>query len=186
MITKRYLSHMIGQVIDDDVIIVNEYNLDPTQVPRRCADSWFENSVASGLGWSLGAALGIKLAARERTVVTTLGDGSYLFNAPLSAHYVAADLAIPTLTVIFNDRAWSTIKKSTRGGHPGGFADRSGQFALCDFGHALDFAAIAAACGLSGRRVTAPAELRAALEGALADVRAGASVLVDVACERDA
>lgn len=185
-ISKAYLSWMIGQVIDDDVVIVNEYNLDPWLVPRRCSDSWFENSVASGLGWSLGAALGAKLAAPERTIVATVGDGAYYFNAPLSAHHVAAAQRLPIVIVVFNDQAWSTIKSSTRGSHPHGDAVRDDRFALCDFAVAVDFAAVAEAAGGVGIRVERPGEVEAALRRALALARSGDRlVLLDVSCERN-
>jgi acetolactate synthase-1/2/3 large subunit len=185
-ISKAHLSWVIGQVIDDDVIIVNEYDLDPWQVPRRCTGSWFENSVASGLGWSLGAALGAKLAAPERTIVATVGDGAYYFNAPLSAHQVAAVERLPIVVIVFDDQAWSTIKKSTRASHPQGDAVRKDRFALCDFAVAVDFAAVAEAAGGIGIRVTRPSELDAALRRAIELVRTGdRMVLVDVICERD-
>jgi acetolactate synthase-1/2/3 large subunit len=185
-ITKAHLSWAIGQVVDDDVIIVNEYDLDPWQVPRRCSGSWFENSVASGLGWALGAALGAKLAAPERTILATVGDGAYYFNAPLSAHQVAAVERLPIVVVVFDDQAWSTIKKSTRGSHPQGDAVRHDRFALCDFGAAVDFAKVAEAAGGIGIRVERPSELNAALRRAIELVRtADRMVLVDVVCERD-
>ncbi|MFV8756467.1 thiamine pyrophosphate-dependent enzyme [Nannocystaceae bacterium ST9] len=185
-ISKAWLSSMIGRVVDDDVVIVNEYDLDPWQVPRRCSDSWFENSVASGLGWSLGAALGAKLAAPERTIVATVGDGAYYFNAPLSAHQVAAAQRLPIVVIVFDDQAWSTIKKSTRGSHPQGDAVRHDRFALCDFAVAVDFAAVAEAAGGIGIRVERASELEAALRRAIDSVRSGdRMVLVDVICERD-
>ncbi len=121
-ITKKFLSYCLGQAIDDDTVIFNEYDLDPFLVPRRLTDSWFENSVASGLGWSLGAALGGQLASPDQTIVATLGDGSYMFNTPLSAHYVAAAYDLPILIVVFNDSAWSTIKMSVKGSHKDGHA----------------------------------------------------------------
>lgn len=185
-LTKAYLSHAIGRAIDDDVVIFNEYDLDPWQVPRRCPDSWFENSVASGLGWSLGAALGGKLAAPERTVVVTLGDGAYYFNSPLSAHQLAAAEGLPILVIVFDDQAWSTIERSTRGSHPAGHSVRTGRFPLCRFAASVDFAAVARAAGGVGHRVEHAHEVPSALADALAQVRTDARlVLLDVRCERD-
>lgn len=184
-LTKRVLSYTLGRVLEPDDVVFNEYPLDPTLVPREQPGSWFENSIASGLGWALGASLGAKLAAPARTIVTTVGDGSYLFNTPVSAHYVAAAEGLPTLTVIFDDRGWSTIRRSTRGSHPDGAAVRSGAFALCDFPHALDYAAIARACGLVGMAVHEPADLEPILRDAIGRVRGGESVVVAVRCEKD-
>jgi acetolactate synthase I/II/III large subunit len=45
--------------------------------------------LAGGLGLALGQALGAKLTARERLVVATVGDGSYMFGNPTPFHLVA-------------------------------------------------------------------------------------------------
>jgi acetolactate synthase-1/2/3 large subunit len=185
-ITKAHLSRVIGQLVDDDVVIFNEYDLDPLMVPRRRPDSWFENSCASGLGWSLGAALGAKLAAPERTMVVTVGDGSYLFNTPLSAHSVAAAEGLPVLIIVFNDQGWSTIKRSVKGSHPDGASVRKGRFALTDFATPVDYEKVAEACGGIGLRAETPAELPGKLREALDLVRTGKRhVLLNVLCEKD-
>lgn len=186
-ITKRYLSMCIGQAIDDDVVIFNEYDLDPFLVPRELADSWFENSVASGLGWSLGAALGGQLASPERTMVVTVGDGSYLFNTPLSAHYAAAAYELPILIIVFNDTAWTTIKKSYLGTTPDGWGKRTGVMPLCDFDLTVKFEKLAESCGGIGLTVERPSELLDVLKKSIAIVRNEKKhVLLNVICERDA
>ena len=49
-ISKRFLSQCIGEVIDNNTLIFNEYNLEPQLVPRSEPGTWFENSISSGLG----------------------------------------------------------------------------------------------------------------------------------------
>ncbi|MEO8035712.1 MAG: thiamine pyrophosphate-requiring protein, partial [Acidobacteriota bacterium] len=185
-ITKQFLSYCIGEAIDDNVTIWNEYNLDPQLVPRRLPDSWFENSIASGLGWSLGAALGGQLANPDQTMVVTLGDGSYLFNTPLSAHYVAAAYKLPILIIVFNDTAWSTIKKSYTSTTADPWAAKRGTTPLTDFDMSISFEKVAESCGGYGLRVESPRELPAALRRALQMVREYRThVLLNVICERD-
>ena len=41
------------------------------------------------LGWGTGAALGVKLAAPEKTVIATVGEGAYMFGCPTAAHFVS-------------------------------------------------------------------------------------------------
>jgi acetolactate synthase-1/2/3 large subunit len=185
-ITKRFLSRVLGKIVDRDTLIFNEYDLDPTLVPREEAGGWFENSIASGLGWALGAALGAKLALPDKTVLATVGDGAYLFNVPLSAHHVAWAEKLPILIVVFDDQGWSTIKRSYRGAKPDGWAAKSGRYALCDFEVGIDYAKVAEASGGIGLRAEKPAELEAVLTEAIRLVRTGdRHVLVDVICEKD-
>ena len=173
-------------MVDDEVVIFNEYNLDPYLVPRHLVDSWFENSVASGLGWSLGAALGAQLASPSQTMVVTLGDGSYLFNTPLSAHYVASAYKLPVVIVVFNDNAWSTIKKSYKGSMPGGWGLKNDYMPLCDFSVPVEFDMLAKATGGAGLKVEEPAKLKATLQEALRISREDRKhVLVNVVCRRD-
>lgn len=187
-ITKSYLSYCVGQAIDEDVVIFNEYNLDPTLVPRRQTMSWFENSIASGLGWSLGAALGAQLAAPEQVMMVTLGDGSYMFNTPLSAHYVAGAYDLPIVVVVFNDSGWSTIKKSYDGTvDPGkNWANKHGFGELWDFKMQVSFEKMAESCKGIGLRVEKPEELPASLKKAIEIARKEKKhVLVNVICARD-
>ena len=79
--------------------------------------SYFGFPPSGGLGWGLPAALGAQLAHPDRTVVATVGDGSYLFANPVACHQVAEALDLPILTVVLNNGcgtpstrppAWST------------------------------------------------------------------------------
>ncbi|MBL8150556.1 MAG: thiamine pyrophosphate-requiring protein [Blastocatellia bacterium] len=185
-ITKRFLSYVIGRVVDDETVIFNEYNLDPFLVPRRLTDSWFENSVASGLGWSLGAALGAQLASPQQTMLVTLGDGSYMFNTPISAHYVASAYRLPILIVVFNDSAWSTIKRSYLSTTKDGWAEKKDFYPLCNFSLQIEFEKLAESCGGVGIKVESPSELDYQLRRAMNIVRSEQKhVLVNVICEPD-
>lgn len=69
--------------------------------------SWI-NTGATGIGWSNGAALGVKLAldktnSKPSFVVQLVGDGSYLCGSPASAAWVASRYGIPILTIILNN-----------------------------------------------------------------------------------
>lgn len=185
-ISKRWLSRCVGRAVDDSVVVFNEYPLDPLLVPRRLPDGWFENSIASGLGWALGAALGGKLARPDRTILAAVGDGSFLFNTPLSALHTAAAHKLPIVVLVVNDRAWSTIRRSTRGDFPGGHAQAASRFALCDFDADPAYDKIAEACGGVGLRVEHPADVLSTLQRALELVRTGDRlVLVNAIVDRD-
>ncbi|KAJ4358938.1 hypothetical protein N0V95_002644 [Ascochyta clinopodiicola] len=64
---------------------------------------------AGGLGWSGGAALGIKLATDARHggqgkfVCQIIGDGCFLFSIPASVYWIAQRYEIPVLTIVLNN-----------------------------------------------------------------------------------
>jgi acetolactate synthase-1/2/3 large subunit len=144
--------------------------------------SYFFAGAAGGLGWSLGAALGISLARQRAPVVVAVGDGSYFFGTPLAAHYVAADLGIPLLTLVCNNRGWHAVRRSTHGMYKGGFAARVGSEPLTDFGTEMAFEKMMDVAGGHGRRVTHLDELSPALERAMDELRGGRQALLNIFC----
>ena len=72
--------------------------------------SWI-NCGGTGIGWSNGAALGVKMAlqdlekegAQPSLVCQVVGDGSFMCAAPSSALWVASKYEIPILTVVLNN-----------------------------------------------------------------------------------
>ena len=89
-ISPAYLSRAIGEAVGEDAIIFNEYPLRADHCPREKPGTLFALGPAGGLGWGLGAALGAKLAAPDKLIVATLGDGAYMFSNPTVGHWVVA------------------------------------------------------------------------------------------------
>ena len=56
---------------------------------------------------------------RDRTVVATVGDGSYLFANPVACHQVAEALDLPILTVVINNGVWNAVRQDHAPGLPG-------------------------------------------------------------------
>src|SRR5262249_6457310 len=129
-------------------------------------------------------ALGIKLAAPDRTVIAALGDGSYLFNEPAACHFVARAQGLPTLTVIFNNAQWEAVKSSTLGLYPEGWAQSTDSFPLTALEPSPRYEDIVRAFDGHGERVERPADVPAALERALRAVRDGRQAVVNVICRR--
>ncbi|HSB82762.1 MAG TPA: thiamine pyrophosphate-requiring protein, partial [Candidatus Methylomirabilis sp.] len=152
----EWLSHCIGEVAGEDTILVNEYDLRLTQVPRDRPGAFFSHSPAGCLGWGVGAALGAKLAHPDRTVIATVGDGAYIFSVPTAAHMVSATYNLPILVVIFNNEAWGAVRKTTEGLFPKGWAAKTGIFPLSDLRPAPAYEKIVEAHGGYGERVEKP------------------------------
>jgi acetolactate synthase I/II/III large subunit len=184
-IDMAWLSRCIGDALDDDSIVVNEYDLDTSQTRLRVPGSYFSQSPASGLGWGLGAALGAKLAAPDKTVVCCVGDGAYIFGTPTAAHWTARAHGLPVLTVIFNNRAWNAVKRSVTTHAPQGYAVRSGAMPISELDPAPDYELIARASGNWAERVEEGAKLPGVLREALRVVREDRRpALLNVICKK--
>src|SRR2546428_3179929 len=115
-----WVSKCVGDLVDENTILVDEYDFDPTQGCFRTPRSYFGSSPAGGFGWGIGAALGAKLAAPDKTVICCVGDGAYIFSAPTAAPFVSRPSNLPALVGVFNNRAWNAGKRAGRGHPPTG------------------------------------------------------------------
>jgi acetolactate synthase-1/2/3 large subunit len=165
-----WVSKCVGDVLDDHTIVVNEYDLDATQACFTVPGSYFAASPAGGLGWGLGAALGAKLAAPDKTVIACLGDGAYMFGAPTAAHWVSRAYDLPILTVIFNNRAWNAVKRAVHSFAKDGWAART-SMPLTDLDPPPDYEMVCRASGGWAEQIADPAALPDALARALKVVR---------------
>ncbi|MCL6594179.1 MAG: acetolactate synthase, partial [Alicyclobacillus sp.] len=182
-ITPEYLTAVVRDVIGEEAVVVNEtisnYGTVWRHLTRTRPDSFF-GSGASSLGWHGGAAIGVKLAHPDKTVIALTGDGSYLFSVPSSVHWVARRYQAPFLTVIYNNGGWKSPMLSTLAVHPHGMAKQVNDFHV-RFAPYGELEKVAEAMGGAlGLRVAKPDEVRPALRQALDAVRNGQSAVVNV------
>jgi acetolactate synthase-1/2/3 large subunit len=183
-ITPAFLSRCIGEAVGDEALIVNEYPLRLEHCPRSAPGSYFGLSPAGGLGWGFGAALGAKLAAPERLVVATLGDGAYVFANPTACHWVAEADALPILVIVFNNGLYGAVRNATLDLYKNGIAARDGARMLADLGPSPAFEMLSQASGGYGVKVEKPGELLPALKRAAEVVkREKRQALVNVICK---
>ncbi len=126
--------------------------------------AWFRLR-GGGIGAGMPMPIGIQLARPDRRVVSIVGDGSSLYS--ISALWTAAHHRLPIVWVILNNASYRILKENVR--HDG--VDRADAEHLLGADLAdpvLDFVSLARGMGVSARRVTDPAEVGAALAGALA------------------
>jgi len=165
-ITKAYLSRMIADTVGDDAVIFNEYSMEQDFCPREKPDTFYGLSAAGGLGWGFGAALGAKLAAPEKLVVATLGDGAYMFANPMVAHWVSDVHKLPILTVIFNNSRYGAVRGATMSMFKDGVAGQDGGRFMADIDPSPAFEKAVQMQGGHGERVEKPADLPGALKRA--------------------
>ncbi|MEJ0074788.1 MAG: thiamine pyrophosphate-requiring protein [Alphaproteobacteria bacterium] len=173
-------SAAIGDAVGTDAIIFNEYPLSLEHCAREKPGTFYGLSAAGGLGWGLGAAMGAKLAAPEKFMVATIGDGAYMFANPTVCHWVADKFEIPVLAVVFNNARYGAVRRATLSMFKDGAAgEDDGQF-LADLSPSPPFEEIVRLHGGHGERVETHAELAPALARARDAVRAGKQALVNV------
>ena len=122
-VTAEYLVACVRGAIGQDAIVLTEAITNYPVVCEHLLPSRPGSLIGSGgssLGWSGGAAVGAKLAAPGRTVVSLVGDGSFLFGVPASAQWMARRYGAPSLTVIFDNQGWAAPVMSALMVHPSG------------------------------------------------------------------
>jgi acetolactate synthase-1/2/3 large subunit len=180
-IDGRWLSYQIGQalgddcIVFDDTIVVNQVH-DYLQCARP--SSYFYNPGSSG-GWAPGAALGGKLAAPDRDVVAITGDGFYMFGTAIHALWSAAQYNAPYLTIIYQNRSYSTGTLRVARTYPDGYAAKAGYHGGY-FEPPIDFANEARSAGAYGENVTDPNEVGPAIQRGLKSVREGKCAVISV------
>ena len=155
IVTPEYLTACVRRKVDLDAVVLNE---GITNYPAICDHMAREKPAtmfASGggsLGWTGGAAIGMKLAAPGKTFVALTGDGSYMFSQPSTVHWMARRYRTPFLQIIYNNRGWKAPRFSALAIHPDGFASRAKELDL-SFDPPPDYSGIAAAAGRAYARV---------------------------------
>ena len=170
-IDTGWLSYCVDQVRDKDTLIVNDHGVSQEHLSLSEPASYFGGSPAGGLGWGIGGALGMKLAHPEKTVITSCGDGTYMFNNPTACHFVSQAYHLPTLTIVCNNAIWNSSKAATQQVLPDGWATSTGNFPLCELSPSPRYEMVVAAHGGYGEMVDDPAELPDALKRALKVVK---------------
>lgn len=170
-IGMNWLSKCLGEIADENVVFLNEYDLKVDQLGLRQPGSYFGSPAVSGLGWGFGAAIGAKLGAPGKTVVCALGDGAYLFSNPVACHLACAANDAPVLVVVFNNRSWNAVREAVHDVAPDGWAVSNKEFPLVSLEPSPHYERIAENCGGYGERVENADEIRAAIQRGLREVR---------------
>lgn len=176
-ISPDWLMLQISEALPDNGIVVNEgvtatRYLNDLHPYRERHD--YHGLASGGIGWGIAAAVGVQLAHPERPVCAIIGDGSSMYS--IQAIWSAANQKLPMTYVIVNNGGYRIIKQRLLSFH------KNDQFIGMDFKDPeVNFADLAKSMGVASERVSDPADLRGALDRALAN-REGPN-LVEVICE---
>ncbi|HEX5418418.1 MAG TPA: thiamine pyrophosphate-dependent enzyme, partial [Gammaproteobacteria bacterium] len=182
-IAYDYLGACIGRALPPGGLVVTELGVSLEQLGLEEPGSLLGVGIGGGLGFGLGASLGAKLAAPGRTVIATLGDGSYMFGNPTPFHLVARAAGLPVLIVVCNNGRWQAVDSATRRVYPQGLAAKADVMPLVELQPSPEFTKVAEASDAFALRVDEPEALPGAIEAALEAVAGGRQALLDVRME---
>ncbi len=139
----------------------------PFDKPRR----WINSGGLGTMGFGLPAALGVKMALPDETVICVTGDGSIQMN--IQELSTALQYGLSVLVLNLNNRYLGMVKQ---------WQDMiySGRHSQSYMESLPDFVRLAEAYGHVGISITKPEELESKLAEALETVRGGRLVFVDV------
>lgn len=178
-IAPDWVGYCLNEVIDEDTIIVHEMAM--LGLVRRTKPGTLFGSGGSSLGFALGGALGAKLAAPDKTVVSLMGDGCFVFGEPIATFWAAVNCRAPFLAIIYDNQQYAAPRRFLQEAYgKESYSEKNGCWVGMDICPCPDYAKIAEACGAWGRQVDAPGDLPAAMRDGLEQVRAGRPALLDV------
>ncbi len=137
---------------------------------------WLANT-GLGLGWGVGAAAGAKLAAPDRDVICSIGDGSVMYSS--AGFWTQARYEIPVLTVVWNNRNYQTVRHAYHR-YKGSMAESDRYTGMYLGDPDIDFVKLAESQGVSGERVESGADLDAAFQRGRRAIREGRPYILDV------
>ncbi len=167
--TKAWVAKCIGDAVaDEDATVLSELGAPLAPMQLKYHGSWRQEPCSGGLGWSFPCGLGMKLAAPDKPIIATMGDGSYMFANPVACHQIAEAYALPIVVVILNNAEWGAVRHSVLELYPDGHAARTNAMPLTGLTPSPDFAAIARASRAWAETVEMADDLPDALGRAIA------------------
>ncbi|HTP96597.1 MAG TPA: thiamine pyrophosphate-requiring protein [Burkholderiales bacterium] len=182
-ISPSFVCARLNKAIGADDFVINEAIRGAgavlSQIERTRPQTLF-GVAGTGLGFSGGMALGVKLARPDRRVVQIAGDGVFHFSTPDSVYAVAQQYRLPIFTVVLDNGGWQAVKESVLRVYPEGMAAQVDEFQARLRGDGVRrFEQVAQAFGAHGECVSDPDEVDGAIRRCLAAVDGGrAAVLV--------
>jgi acetolactate synthase I/II/III large subunit len=175
----------LGEVMPADTIYVDETITHSPMLrqhlPQTTPQSFFRGS--GGLGQGIGTALGIKLAALHRPVALLVGDGSFLYNPIVQALGASKRHDLPIMIIILNNQKYEAMRK----GHVHHYPDGASASKDLHFGVTIegpDYERLGSHFGFHGERVEKLADLKGALQKALAATKSGNTAILNVVVTR--
>jgi acetolactate synthase-1/2/3 large subunit len=182
-ISPDWLSHCIGEVLSEDMIVVSHvisHMESFYEQISRTRPGTFLTCPGGSINWALGAALGAKVGAPDKTIVSLMTDGGFVWGCPVAALWSATAYNAPFLSVIYNNQAYGAIKGLLEMMAGERLSDKMAFDVGVHLTPSPDYAGIARSCGAYGRKVEDPGDVVPSLKKGLAQVRKGKAAALDI------
>ena len=144
----------LHEVLPTDGVIVDQSVLSKGPLHRRfplCGDRLYFGTSGGGLGWGVGAAMGVQLGLPTRRVAAYLGDGATLYS--IQGLWTAAHMKLPVVFIVVNNGGYMAVRKGL--GEFGGSSVQQGVYPGCWIAEpAIDFCSIARGFGVKAASVS--------------------------------
>lgn len=185
-ITPPLVMKLLREVVGADCSVVDEAIIHQTGIREHL--SWDDPltffRAPSGLGQGLGYALGVKLALPERSVIVTIGDGSFLHNPVVTTLALSDEHSLPLIILVFTNSQYAVMKHFHERFYPDGVAVADDIYygvKICGPRYEESAAMISG----YGQRVEDPGELRDAITAAYASGRVGKTAVLNIIMPSD-
>ncbi|RQH02610.1 thiamine pyrophosphate-requiring protein [Natrarchaeobius oligotrophus] len=184
-LTATVLSDEISNHVDEETVVLQgaltnrPAALDQITLSEPGSYYW---RGGAGLGWGVPAGIGVKLASPESRVISLIGDGGYLFSNPAASALAAENAGTATLTVVYNNESWESVRAATRSQHGSGTAVAQG-VPEGRYGDAADLSCISEVTDTFSRRIEAFDSLEETVAEAIDAVDNGTNAVLDVRVE---
>lgn len=183
-LSVRRLLYELREVLPPDVVVANESVSSSPLVQshlRYQQPLSYLASKAGGLGYAPGMAIGAKLGAPERPVLSIVGDGAFLYNPQVI--WTAAHHQIPVTFLVLNNNEYRILKLNMARMGDRITSPRRARWPHLDLmDPAVSFEALAAAFGVPYFPLRSYEDIKEVIPAAL---RAPGPVLVEAVVERE-
>ena len=163
-VNPKYLLSMLSEYIDENAIIATEVGQNQIWAANNFNMRKPGNFITSGglgtMGYGLPSAVGAKIGRPDATVITVSGDGS--FQMSMQELGTMKQFGLGIKIIVFNNSRLGMVRELQKNKH-------GGRYSQVHMEHNPDFIALAGAYGFKGEKITANADIDAALRRMTAD-----------------
>jgi len=182
-ISPVWIRECVNRVSDENTVLL--WDISVIGQGDRTPPGHVFAQYAANLGNSWPRGIGIKMAAPDKTVIASGGDGSTIFANPEAALWTSRKYNAPILYIVNNNNRYGAVQVNLDS--YGGAESHAGKagFNGSDLSPSPDFALIAKAMGAYGEKVNEPDKLPGALQRCLDAVRSGLPAVLDAVTVRE-